>query len=80
MSQCRRLDNGKLQRAFGEEVLNILHHVAVTDRPCTEILTTDTTIVDPMLIDLWPLEELPDPESYAKRRAAYRAQADADPS
>ena len=45
-----------LQRAFSEEAVNIVHFVAVNDRPFSEVLTADYTVVDPMLLTLWPLE------------------------
>jgi hypothetical protein len=51
-------DDGRLQRAFAEEVLNVIHYVAVSDRPMWEIFTVDFTIVDPILLDVWPLEEV----------------------
>ena len=44
-----------LQRAYAEETLNIMHYVAVADHPFSEVLTADYTIVDPILLSLWPL-------------------------
>lgn len=46
------------QAAIAEETLDIIAHVAVTDAPFTEILTADYTIVDPILLEAWPLEEV----------------------
>lgn len=42
-------------RAVSEEGLNLIGYVAVADRPFTEVLTADYTIVDPILVDAWPL-------------------------
>ena len=47
--------NAALQQAFSEEALNLIHYIAVTDRPFSEILTADYTIVAPILTQVWPL-------------------------
>lgn len=47
-------------RAIAEEGLNLIAYVAVADRPFSEVLTADYTIVDPILIGPWPLVETPD--------------------
>jgi hypothetical protein len=54
-------DGGRLQRAFAEEVLNVYHYLAVSDRPLWELFTVEYTIVDPILLELWPLEEIEAP-------------------
>jgi hypothetical protein len=46
--------------AIGDEPLNLVAWVAMNDRPFTEILTTDMTVVDPALLDGWPLEPIVD--------------------
>ncbi|MEL6179151.1 MAG: DUF1592 domain-containing protein, partial [Myxococcota bacterium] len=41
--------------ALGEEMLKIIEHVAVTDRPFTEILTADYTFVHEHLMGIYPV-------------------------
>lgn len=55
--------NADLARAVGEEVPNLAAFVAASDRPFHEILTADYTVVDPVLLEAWPLEPVsPQPE------------------
>lgn len=44
--------------AIGEEPLNLIATVAVEDRPFTDVVLADHTVVDPLLLDWWPLEEV----------------------
>lgn len=44
--------------AIGEEPLNLVAYVAMNERPFADILRGDTTIVDPLLLDAWPLAEV----------------------
>lgn len=44
------------ERAAGEEPLRLMAHVAVEDRPWTEILTADYTLADELLASIWPIE------------------------
>jgi len=51
----------ELQRAIANEVPGIVAYVAAADLPLTEILTADYTIVEPILLEVWPLEAV-DPQ------------------
>ena len=42
--------------AVADETLNLIAHVAMADRPLSEILTADYTVVDEVLLAAWPLE------------------------
>ncbi|MBX7084003.1 MAG: DUF1588 domain-containing protein [Nannocystaceae bacterium] len=46
--------------AIADEVLNLVATVVMNDRPFTEILTGDETVVDPLLVGPWPLEAIAD--------------------
>jgi Protein of unknown function (DUF1588) len=50
----------KLSAAIGEEPLSLLAFIALNDLPFTELVRSTQTFVDPALIELWPLVELPD--------------------
>ena len=70
-----------LHRAIAEEPLNIIAHVATTDAPFTDILTADYTVVDDILVNVWPVEAvaeqpagLPDGQQLA-RYTDYRPSA-----
>ncbi|NUO49664.1 MAG: hypothetical protein HOV80_12475, partial [Polyangiaceae bacterium] len=39
---------------FAEQAVNLVRYVATTDRPFSEILTSDVAIVAPGMIDEWP--------------------------
>ncbi len=52
-----------LQHALAEEQLALVEFVAVNDLPLTEILTADYTLVEPVLLEVWPLlADEPQPE------------------
>ncbi len=44
------------ERAVGEEPLRLAARIAVSDRPWTEITTTDTTMADALLGELFPID------------------------
>lgn len=46
--------------AIGEEPLDLLAVIALNDLPLTYMLEATETYVDPVLLEHWPLEELPD--------------------
>jgi hypothetical protein len=48
-------DNPRFQAAVAEEALNLIALVAVRDSPFTDVLTERVTVVDPILLDVWPL-------------------------
>jgi hypothetical protein len=50
--------NGELQHAIGNEALHLVRHVVASGAPITEIVTADYTVVDPILLEIWPLEAL----------------------
>ncbi len=50
---------GAGERAFAEQAVNLVRYVATTDRPFTEILTSDVTIVEPRMVDDWPGDKDP---------------------
>ena len=51
-----RLD--ELSGAIGEEPLNLIAYLVEHDLPYTELVTASYTVVDPRLLDLWPLSAL----------------------
>jgi hypothetical protein len=51
--------NGELQRAIAEEAPSIVQYVTVKDAPFSEILTAKYTVVDPVLLQVWPLSKEP---------------------
>jgi hypothetical protein len=55
--------DGTFHEAAGEEPLNLLAFIAVNDRPYTELVTATETFVDPVLLQTWPMEELPTDEA-----------------
>jgi len=50
-------DDPAMQRAMAEEVLNIMHHVALMDEPFSNIFEADYTVIDPIMLQVWPLQE-----------------------
>lgn len=44
-------------RAISEEPLNIMHHIALSDAPFSDIFSADYTIVEPVLVQAWSLEQ-----------------------
>ncbi len=51
-----------LERAVGNEPLRLMAYVAARDLPWTDIVTADYTLVNDVLLDVWPLEEAPELE------------------
>lgn len=47
-----------LHAAIGEEPLDLLAYIALNDLPLTHLLEAQDTFVDPIMLSLWPLEEL----------------------
>lgn len=47
-------------RSVGQEPLRLLARVATSDRPWTDIVTTDTTMANEMLAESWPMEGYPE--------------------
>ncbi|MBC8072362.1 MAG: DUF1588 domain-containing protein, partial [Deltaproteobacteria bacterium] len=52
--------SAKLSAAIGEEPLSLLAFIADNDLPYTQLVRSTETFVDPALLELWPLVELPD--------------------
>jgi hypothetical protein len=50
---------GAGEAAFAEQAVNLVRYVATTDRPFTEILTSEVTIVEPRMVDDWPGDKDP---------------------
>jgi len=48
------------ERAVGDEPLRLMAYIAANDLPWTEIVEADYTIVDTLLLDVWPLERADD--------------------
>ena len=46
----------RFERSVGEEPLRLLARIAVSDRPWTDVVTTDHTMADERLASIWPLE------------------------
>ena len=57
----RTSDIDRTQVAIGEEPLNLVAWIAAHDRPFTDVALADHTLVDPVLLELWPLEEVAAP-------------------
>lgn len=53
-------DTMLIHRAIAEEAPNLVGYVAVQDMPFTEILTADYTIIDPVMLQYWPLAQSAD--------------------
>lgn len=45
----------EFERSVGEEPLRLMARIAVEDRPWTEIVTADYTVVNELLAELWPV-------------------------
>jgi hypothetical protein len=73
-------DDPALQRAMAEELPQIVAHVAVTGAPFTEILTADYTIVDPILMQIWPLEAVAEQPDDLPEGVVMARYTDARPS
>ncbi len=50
----------RFERAVGDEPLRLMAYVAASDLPWTEIVEADYTVVDRILLDVWPLEAADD--------------------
>lgn len=44
------------ERMAGEEILKLIEHIAIEDRPFTELVTGDYTFADETMAKFWPLE------------------------
>lgn len=44
------------ERSVGEEPLRLMARVVVEDRPWSEIVTADTTMANPILAQVWPID------------------------
>lgn len=60
-------DDVAFQRSVGEAPLRLLGRVAATDRPWTDIVTADWTMVDGALAAAWPVAPAP-PSGWAEAR------------
>ncbi len=54
-------DEAAFARAVGEEPLRLLAHIALNDRPYTDLVTADYTMVDANLAVAWPVAPDADP-------------------
>ncbi|MCB9795047.1 MAG: DUF1585 domain-containing protein [Alphaproteobacteria bacterium] len=55
-------------RAVSDEPLRLMARVVVEDRPWTEVVTSDETLADPVLLSIWPLEALEEGEGWVRAR------------
>lgn len=46
--------------AIGEEPLDLIAYIAINDLPFSDLLHRTETLVDPLLLEQWPLEALPE--------------------
>jgi hypothetical protein len=46
----------ELNHAMVEEAVHVVELIAATDRPFTDVVTSDTSVVDPILFEVMPLE------------------------
>ena len=53
-------DQAATHAAIGEEPLDLIAYIALNDLPFTHLLHSTETLVDPSLLELWPLEEVSD--------------------
>ena len=51
-------DEAVFAHAVGEEIPNLVAYIAANDLPWTEIVRSDETFVDPILMRVWPLEKI----------------------
>ncbi|HWB77113.1 MAG TPA: hypothetical protein VG755_19225, partial [Nannocystaceae bacterium] len=64
----------KISAAIGDEPLSLVAFIALNDLPYTQLVRATETFVDPALLELWPLAEVPDDGSAVpagKVRARY---------
>lgn len=47
-------------RSVGEEALRLMAWVATNDKPWTELVTTEYTVANDLLLNIWPLEAIAD--------------------
>ncbi|MFT5685593.1 MAG: hypothetical protein ACI8RZ_006547 [Myxococcota bacterium] len=59
-----------LERAVGEEPLRLAAHIITTDAPWSELVTANYTVVDDLLLDIWPLTPT-DPTATGWQTATY---------
>lgn len=57
------------ERSAADEPLRLAARIVVDDAPWSEIVTSDTTVANDLLLELWPLEALETGEGW--RRARY---------
>jgi hypothetical protein len=58
-----RLDDTKeytFERAVGDEPLRLMAYIAANDLPWTEVVESDFTVVDNLLLEVWPLVQADD--------------------
>lgn len=51
----RPTEEFEFERSIGEEPLRLMAHVAMQDQPWSTTVTTDVTMVNPMLASIWPV-------------------------
>lgn len=64
----------RISAAIGDEPLSLVAFIAMNDLPYTQLVRSTETFVDPALLELWPLAEVPDDGSAVpagKVRARY---------
>ena len=49
-------DTDRFNHSIGEEPLRLIAHVVAEDRPWSEIVTADYTMLNEMMAELWPVE------------------------
>jgi hypothetical protein len=50
--------SAEVQKAIGEEPLELIAHLAVNNIPYNQVVTAPYTVVDRAMLGLWPLEEI----------------------
>ncbi len=56
-------DEYRFLRSVGEEPLRLMARTVVEDRPWTDVVTSEETVVNELLADIWPLEGYPEGET-----------------
>ena len=70
-SDFGRTDEPAFARAVGEEPIRMAARVAAGGLPWTELVTADWTMANPVLTDIWPVEEIGAPDSTGWFPAVY---------
>jgi hypothetical protein len=61
-------DEFTFDQSVGEEPLRLMARVAMEDRPWSDTVTSDETMVNPMLLSIWPVEAIEDGDGWRAGR------------